>query len=137
MDTHSCIETLLLTMTRYGFPEILNSDQGSQFSSKEFTDELKSYGFKISLNQEICPTNGVRCTSLSCFFYINVVGSKRVISVGINVTPRNKSRRGEVGIAEPHIQHGQILHIEDANRIKRRRLSRKSQKKTIIPIFNP
>ena len=46
MDTYSCVETLLLAMTRYGIPEIFNSDQGSQFTSKEFTDELKAYGIR-------------------------------------------------------------------------------------------
>ncbi len=50
MDTYSCVETLLLTMTRYGIPEIFNSDQGSQFTSKEFTDELKAYGIRISMD---------------------------------------------------------------------------------------
>ncbi len=50
MDTYSCIETLLLAMTRYGIPEIFNSDQGSQFTSKEFTDELKAYGLRISMD---------------------------------------------------------------------------------------
>ena len=37
-------------MTRYGIPEIFNSDQGSQFTSKEFTDELKAYGIRISMD---------------------------------------------------------------------------------------
>ena len=50
MDTYSCVETLLLAMTRYGIPEIFNSDQGSQFTSKEFTDELKAYGIRISMD---------------------------------------------------------------------------------------
>jgi putative transposase len=50
MDAYSCIETLLLAMTRYGIPEIFNSDQGSQFTSKEFTDVLKEYGVKISMD---------------------------------------------------------------------------------------
>ena len=50
MDTYSCVETLLLAMTRYGIPKIFNSDQGSLFTSKEFTDELKAYGLRISMD---------------------------------------------------------------------------------------
>ena len=46
---------------------------------------------------------------------------------------RDKGRRGEAGIAEPRIQHGQILHIEDASRIKWRISSRKTQKKLLFP----
>jgi len=46
---------------------------------------------------------------------------------------RNKGRRGEAGIAEPRIQHGQILHFDVTSRIKWRRLSRKSQKKLLFP----
>ncbi len=50
---------------------------------------------------------------------------------------RDKGRRGEAGIAEPRLQHGQILHIDVTNRIKRRISSKKTQKKTISPVFNP
>lgn len=46
---------------------------------------------------------------------------------------RNKGRRGEAGIAEPRIQHGQILHFDVTSRIKWRISSRKSQKKLFPP----
>ena len=35
---------------RYGTPEIFNSDQGSQFTSAEFTNSLISNGIKISMD---------------------------------------------------------------------------------------
>jgi len=43
-------ESLLLGIEKYGVPEIFNSDQGSQYTSKEFTGLLKSYGITISMD---------------------------------------------------------------------------------------
>ena len=50
MDTYHCIETLELALRRYGRPDIFNSDQGSQFTSKEFTDVLKNNEIRISMD---------------------------------------------------------------------------------------
>ena len=50
MDTLHCVETFQLAVSRYGVPEIFNSDQGSQFTSREFTDELKKLGIAISMD---------------------------------------------------------------------------------------
>ena len=33
----------------YGAPEIFNTDQGSQFTSEDFTNVLKEQGIKISM----------------------------------------------------------------------------------------
>ena len=37
-------------MDRYGCPEIFNTDQGSQFTSEDFTDVLLERGIKISMD---------------------------------------------------------------------------------------
>lgn len=37
-------------LARYGSPEIFNTDQGSQFTSAEFTDVLKAHGVQISMD---------------------------------------------------------------------------------------
>lgn len=50
MDTVHCIETLGLAISKYGKPEIFNSDQGSQFTSMEFTEILKTGGISISMD---------------------------------------------------------------------------------------
>ena len=50
MDTIHCIETLEIALRKYGQPEIFNSDQGSQFTSKEFTSVLKREKIKISMD---------------------------------------------------------------------------------------
>jgi len=50
MDALHCVETLQDAIQRHGQPEIFNSDQGSQFTGKEFTNELKSHNIQISMD---------------------------------------------------------------------------------------
>ncbi|MGP0595339.1 transposase [Nitrospira sp. T9] len=49
METHFCIEALEEALTQDGVPEIFNTNQGSQFTSCEFTAVLKAHGIKISM----------------------------------------------------------------------------------------
>jgi putative transposase len=50
MDTSFCIEALEEAMDKYGKPEIFNTDQGSQFTSDDFTSVLINAGIKISMD---------------------------------------------------------------------------------------
>ncbi len=50
METSFCVDALEEALHRYGTPEIFNTDQGSQFTSDEFTGVLKDYGVKISMD---------------------------------------------------------------------------------------
>src|SRR5271168_3081048 len=43
-----CVEALEEALSRYGRPEIFNTDQGSQFTSDDFTGTLKRHGVIIS-----------------------------------------------------------------------------------------
>jgi putative transposase len=45
-----CIEAVDEALARYGSPEIFNSDQGSQFTSDAFTDNLITNGIAISMD---------------------------------------------------------------------------------------
>ena len=49
-----CIEALAEATTRYGTPEIFNTDQGSQFTSAEFTGVLKAHDIRISMDGKGC-----------------------------------------------------------------------------------
>jgi putative transposase len=49
MDTSFCLSALELAL-RQGKPEIFNSDQGSQFTSEDFTRRLKNAGIRISMD---------------------------------------------------------------------------------------
>ena len=50
MESDFCVEALQEAMSRYGRPDIFNTDQGSQFTSKDFTGTLKEYAVKISMD---------------------------------------------------------------------------------------
>lgn len=50
MDAGFCIEALEEAIVQFGKPEIFNSDQGSQFTSADFTDKLKAAGIRISMD---------------------------------------------------------------------------------------
>lgn len=50
MDAASCIEVLEDALSRYGKPEIFNSDQGSQFTSHDFTKVLLDHKIQISMD---------------------------------------------------------------------------------------
>ncbi len=50
MDARFCVEALNEALARYGRPEIFNTDQGSQFTSFDFTGVLKKADIKISMD---------------------------------------------------------------------------------------
>ena len=50
MDAFHCVETLKMAIERFGKPEIFNSDQGSQFTSDEFIEELQRHNIQISMD---------------------------------------------------------------------------------------
>ncbi len=50
MDLHFCLEALEEAIAVYGAPEIMNTDQGSQFTSQAFTGMLKEHGIRISMD---------------------------------------------------------------------------------------
>jgi len=50
MDIHFCLEAVEEAIERYGTPEIMNTDQGSQFTSQAFTGLLKEHEIKISMD---------------------------------------------------------------------------------------
>lgn len=50
METDFCIEALEEALHRHGAPDIFNTDQGSQFTSEEFTGVLLKAGVRISMD---------------------------------------------------------------------------------------
>ena len=50
LDSDFCVAALEEAITRHGRPEIFNTDQGCQFTSKAFTEVLKTNGIKISMD---------------------------------------------------------------------------------------
>jgi len=54
-----CIETLEEAVSAYGKPEIVNTDQGSQFSSEAYTEWLKKGGIRQSMDGKGRATDNV------------------------------------------------------------------------------
>ncbi len=54
LTTDFCMEAVQEALARYGIPEIFNTDQGSQFTSLEFTQLLKEHDIAISMDGKGC-----------------------------------------------------------------------------------
>lgn len=50
MDDTFCVNALNSAIRRHGVPDIFNTDQGSQYTGKAFTDVLKDHSIKISMD---------------------------------------------------------------------------------------
>ena len=50
MEADFCVEALQEAIAKYGVPEIMNTDQGSQFTGAEFIGELHRHGIDISMD---------------------------------------------------------------------------------------
>jgi putative transposase len=50
METDFCVEALSEAMARHGRPEIFNTDQGVQFTSAAFVNELETRGVRVSMD---------------------------------------------------------------------------------------
>jgi len=59
MDTSFCIDALEEAISKYGKPEIFNSDQGAQFTSNEFTSKLIANNIQISMDGKGCWVDNV------------------------------------------------------------------------------
>jgi putative transposase len=50
LETTFCVEALQEALSRFGGPEIFNTDQGAQFTADSFTRVLRDCGIKISMD---------------------------------------------------------------------------------------
>jgi putative transposase len=50
LDADFCVDALTEALSRYGKPDIFNTDQGAQFTSELFTATLKGAGVAISMD---------------------------------------------------------------------------------------
>ena len=50
LTTDFCIEAVEAAIQRHGKPEIFNTDQGSQFTSREFVDLILGHGIQVSMD---------------------------------------------------------------------------------------
>ncbi|MCF6216198.1 MAG: IS3 family transposase [Emcibacter sp.] len=89
MDVSFCLEALKEAITLYGKPDIFNTDQGSQFTSFEFTNTLKEAGIRISMDGKGCWVDNVfierlwRSLKYECI-YLHVFETGSEVRRGIN-----------------------------------------------------
>lgn len=50
LDTEFCVDALQEALSGSGCPEIFNTDQGCQFTSRDFTGVLQAHGIRISMD---------------------------------------------------------------------------------------
>ena len=50
MDVPFCLEAIEEGIAQYGMPDIVNTDQGRQFTSHTFTEFLKARGIRLSMD---------------------------------------------------------------------------------------
>lgn len=105
MDAGFCVEALKEALARYGPPEIFNSDQGSQFTSTDFTDVLHDAKVTISMDgrgrwidnrmiERFWRSLKYECVYLNAF----ETGSEAREGIGTWITYYNEKR--------PHSSHG-------------------------------
>lgn len=88
-DTAFCLEALEDAIEVYGTPEIFNTDQGSQFTSTDWTDALKTAGIQISMDSKGQWIDNVfierlwRSLKYECV-YLNAFDSVRDAAAGID-----------------------------------------------------
>lgn len=111
MDAGFCVEALKEALARYGPPEIFNSDQGSQFTSTDFTDVLHDAKVKISMDgrgrwidnrmiKRFWRSLKYECVYLNAF----ETGSEACEGIGAWITYYNEKR--------PHSSHGLLTPSE-------------------------
>ena len=50
LSASNCVELLETCIFRHGTPEIMNTDQGCQYTSEEWINSLKDHGIRISMD---------------------------------------------------------------------------------------
>ncbi len=50
LEAHHAVEIILQAFAKFGIPEIVNTDQGSQFTAEEFTQAVLGRGAKLSMD---------------------------------------------------------------------------------------
>ena len=59
LDVAFCLNALDKALAKYGRPKIFNTDQGSQYTSADFTGRLKDINIKISMDGKGCWVDNV------------------------------------------------------------------------------
>jgi putative transposase len=105
LEANFCVEALNEAIHKFGPPEIMNTDQGSQFTSFDWTDRLKRAKTKISMDGKARYLDNIfierlwRSLKYECvYLHAWETGSQAKAGVGRWITFYNHQR--------PHAAHG-------------------------------
>jgi putative transposase len=105
LEAEFCLEALNEAIHKFGPPEIMNTDQGSQFTSFDWTDRLKRAKTKISIDGKARYLDNIfierlwRSLKYECvYLHAWETGSQAKVGVGRWITFYNHQR--------PHAAHG-------------------------------
>jgi putative transposase len=105
LEADFCIEALNEAIHKFGPPEIMNTDQGSQFTSFVWTDRLKRVGTRISMDGKGRCIDNIfierlwRSLKYECvYLHAWETGSQARVGIGRWITFYNHQR--------PHTAHG-------------------------------
>ena len=75
LEAKASIAVMKQAVKDYGKPEIINSDQGSQFTCKDWISYLESEGIEISMDGKGCAINNIfieRCCRPIKYDYVDL-----------------------------------------------------------------
>jgi len=111
LDTAPVLEAVNQAIATYGTPAIINSDQGSQFTSNDYVQLLKSQNIRQSMDGKARWVDNVIIErwfrSLKCDnIYLNEYNTPRELRAGI------KAYINEYNDQRPHSEHGGDYPVE-------------------------
>ena len=115
LDTSFCLDALEEAIYLYGKPDIFNTDQGSQFTSNDFTDILKSHNIKISMDGKGCWMDNVfierlwRSIKYECIYlqeFDNVYQLRKVIANWLEFYNKNRPHSTFAGLTPEEVYYG-------------------------------
>lgn len=117
MEADFCVETLTRVLA-HSRCDIFNTDQGSQFTSKDFTDVLKEYNVDISMDGKGRWADNIfverlwRSVKYECVYlqeWENVVAVREALRDYFKFYNYERPHQSLAGLT-PSMVHGQVLH---------------------------
>lgn len=114
LSRECCLEVLEQAVEKHGKPEILNSDQGAQFTSKEWVGRLGELGVRVSMDGKGRALDNVYIerfwrTLKQRHVYLNPAGDGLELYQGIGrfMERYNNKRHQGIGRVSPNAKHAQ------------------------------
>ena len=117
MEANFCVETLQRVL-RYSRCDIFNTDQGSQFTSKDFTDVLNDYKIRISMDGKGRWADNIfverlwRSVKYECVYlqeWANVTAVREALKTYFQFY-NNERPHQSLGGLTPSVIHGKAVH---------------------------